>query len=207
MNVKDNSVVLFQGDSITDAGRSRENDAELGQGYAMMAASWYAAMYPDRKITFLNRGNSGDRVKDLLARWENDCLKLKPDVVSILVGINDTWRRYDSNDPTPTTVFEQQYRELLSRTQNIQPSIIILEPFVLHVPDDRKKWREDLDPKIEVVRRLAREYRAVYVPMDSVFAAASSKRPPDFWAQDGVHPTHAGHALIARHWLEVFGSI
>jgi len=201
--IEENAVVLFQGDSITDAGRSREDDSQLGGGYAMMVASWFSAMYPGKNVRFLNRGISGNRVRDLKARWKEDCLDLKPSWVSIFIGINDTWRRYDSNDPTSAEDYEAAYRNILKQiTTHLDARIIMLEPFVLPVPDDRKAWRIDLDPKIDAARRLAREFGVIYVPLDGIFAAAATQREPAFWAGDGVHPSPAGHALITQSWLK-----
>jgi lysophospholipase L1-like esterase len=203
MLIQDNSTVLFQGDSITDAGRSRENDAELGRGYANMTAAWFGMLYPEKNVRFINRGISGNRVRDLQARWQEDCLDLRPDVISILIGINDTWRRYDRDDPTDTEDYANGFRDLLERTRReTAATLVLLEPFVLPVPDDRRQWREDLDPKIQAARELAREFEAVYVPLDGIFAAACCRRAPAFWAADGVHPTQAGHALITRAWLD-----
>ncbi|MBO2521976.1 MAG: GDSL family lipase [Firmicutes bacterium] len=203
---QEGAVVLFQGDSITDCGRDRRSGDHLGWGYAMMAASWFSALYPERRVTFLNRGVSGDRTKDLVARWEEDCIALKPDWVSILIGINDTWRRYDSGDPTPLEEFERNYRRLLTEVkERLGAGLILCEPFLLPVPEDRKAWREDLDPKIQVVRSLAREFGAYYVPFDGIFAQAAARTSPEYWAPDGVHPSLAGHALMARAWLRTVG--
>lgn len=199
--IEDNALVLFQGDSITDAGRSRENDAEMGAGYPTLVSAWFSAAYPQKNVRFLNRGISGNRASDLKARWQKDCLDLKPVWVSILIGINDTWRRYDSNDPTPVEVYRDNFRSILEATQKSGAKIIILEPFVLPVPDDRKTWRVDLDPKIQAARELAREYKTIYVPLDGIFAEASTRRSSDFWTPDGVHPSTAGHALISQAWL------
>jgi len=205
--IEEGAVVVFQGDSITDAGRNRQLPRDLGRGYAMMAAAWFSAAYPERNVTFYNRGISGNRVKDLEQRWDADCLDLGPTWVSILIGINDCWRRYDSNDPTSVEAFAAGYRRILERTrERTGARLILLEPFVLPVPEDRKAWREDLDPKIHAVRELAREFGALYVPLDGLFAAASTRREPAFWAHDGVHPSPAGHALIARAWLEAVGA-
>ncbi len=196
------AVILFQGDSVTDAGRSSEDDAELGLGYPRLVSSWLGAAHPDRRLRFLNRGISGNRVKDLRARWQEDCLDLKPDLVTILIGINDCWRRYDRNDPTSKEKFEEDYRFILSETKkHTGAEIILLEPFVLPYPEDRVAWREDLDPKIHVVRKLARQFGARLIPTDGLFAQASAQREPQFWAPDGVHPSPAGHALIARSLL------
>ena len=195
-------VVLFQGDSITDAGRDRRDPQNLGYGYAMMAASWFQALYPEKEVHFLNRGIGGDRVKDLVKRWQKDCLDLRPTWLSLLVGINDTWRRYDRNDATSAEAYESAYRSLLDRaiaTGNTR--LILCEPFVLPTPADRARWREDLDPKIAVVRKLTQEYSALYIPFDNIFAQAATQREPAFWAADGVHPTTTGHALMAQTWL------
>ena len=194
--------ILFQGDSITDAGRSRENDALLGSGYANLIAAWLSARYPGRELTFLNRGVSGNRVYDLEERWTRDCIDLHPDWVSILIGINATWRRYDSGKLSPIEEFEACYRRLLDRVKaETSARVILLEPFVLPTPPDRVAWREDLDPRIAAVRRVAADYGTLYVPLDGLFAAAAAQRPAAFWAADGVHPTQAGHALIAQAWI------
>lgn len=206
--LQNNQRILFQGDSITDAGRSRVDDSDLGQGYAAMLAAWYSALYPADNITFINRGISGNRAKDLRQRWQPDCIDLKPDWVSILIGINDTWRRYDSSDPTTTETYEDNYRAILTATRDqLGARIIICEPFLLPTPPDRIPWREDLDPKIAAARRLAREFDAIYVPLDGIFAAAATQREPAFWAGDGVHPSPAGHALIAQSWLRAVKAI
>ncbi|MDU5140829.1 MAG: SGNH/GDSL hydrolase family protein [Paenibacillus dendritiformis] len=205
--IQDRDVVLFQGDSITDAGRQREFSSHLGTGYAFMAAGLFQSMYPQIDVSFLNRGISGDRVRDLQARWEEDCLKLKPTWVSIYIGINDCWRRYSRQEETTAEQFESGYRDIIERTlKELDAQLVLVEPFVLPVPADRMQWREDLDPKIHIVRGLAREYGAYYVPLDGLFAQAAARREAQFWAPDGVHPTPAGHALIAKAWLEAVGA-
>ncbi|KEQ23143.1 SGNH/GDSL hydrolase family protein [Paenibacillus tyrfis] len=201
--IEDGAVVLFQGDSITDCGRNREIGTDLGRGYALIASALFASKYPEKQVQFINRGISGNRVKDLQQRWQEDCLDLNPTWVSIYIGINDTWRRYDRNDPTSVEAFAEGYRDLIVRTkETLDAKLILVEPFVLPVPEDRKRWREDLDPKINAVRELAREFETLYVPLDGMFAAASTKAPSAYWAPDGVHPSPAGHALIANAWLE-----
>lgn len=203
MKIRNNSTFLFQGDSVTDANRDRENPADLGSGYPMMFAAGFSALYPNLDVNFINRGISGNRVRDLEARWQEDCLSLKPSWISILIGINDCWRRYDDNDPTSVEKFEAGYRNLLTQIRNsLYATIILCDPFVLPVPEDRKAWREDLDPKINVVRNLAREFKTLYVPLDAIFARASVAKPSSFWTPDGVHPSQAGHALIAKSILE-----
>lgn len=209
MKLQAGQTLLFQGDSITDCHRTRGDDHSLGQGYAMMAAARLGAAYPHLGLRCLNRGISGNRVPDLLARWQEDCLDLRPDHLSLLIGINDTWRRYDSNDPTPAAQYAAHYRELLTLTRRALPQVhlILCEPFLLPCPADRLAWREDLDPKIDVVRTLAREFKATYIPFDGLFAAATSRREPSYWAEDGVHPSLYGHALMADHWLRAIGAV
>ena len=204
--IKAGQTVLFQGDSITDAGRDRQDPQNMGSGYANFISAWITATYPSLQVQFFNRGISGNRVGDLLDRWHEDCIDLRPDVLSIFIGINDTWRRYDSNDPTSTEAFMAKYRRLLEWTRkDLDTQIVLVEPFVLPIPEDRRQWREDLDPKIQAVRDLAREFGTLYVPLDGPFAAAASQQPLEIWAPDGVHPSQAGHALIARQWLQAVG--
>lgn len=206
LSFDENQTILFMGDSITDCGRSRENLNDLGNGYAKIIASRLNVDLPELNFQFLNRGISGHRVKDLKARWQQDCLDLKPDILSIMIGINDVWRRYDQNDPTTAEAFLADYREIIEAVKkNLDCQIIMIEPFVLPVPADRKNWREDLDLKINGIRELALEFADAYVPMDGIFAAASVRREPAFWAGDGVHPSPAGHMLIADSWLEQAG--
>jgi len=201
--IDQNAIVLFQGDSITDAGRNRNDSANLGSGYANLVTSLFTSKYPEKQATFLNRGISGDRVIDLERRWEEDCLDLKPSLLSVYVGINDTWRRYDNNNPLSTEEYYTTYRRLLSRVkEQLNAKLVLVEPFVLPVNDSQKQWREDLDPKIQAVRELAGEFKAIYVPLDGLFAQAATQTGPAYWAPDGVHPSPAGAALIAEAWLQ-----
>lgn len=206
LQLEPNARILFQGDSITDAGRNREVDTLLGGGYAFITAALLRARHPERNFTFLNRGISGNRVVDLAARWDKDCLALRPTWVSIMIGINDTWRRYDSGTVTSTESYERDYRRILAQVRDtLGARIILLEPFVLPVPEDRRTWREDLDPRIDVVHRLAAEFQALLVPLDQIFADRAKDTPPAYWAGDGVHPSDAGHALIADAWIRAVG--
>lgn len=209
MIIQPDTRILFQGDSITDCGRDRSLFGSLGGGYVNMTAGFLSALHPHLGVECLNRGISGNRTGDLVKRWKEDCLDLKPDLLSIFIGINDVWRRYDRDLPTSAKEYEANYRTLLERTREALPEtrLVLMEPFVLPVPEDRMEWREDLDPKIDVVRHLAREYKALYVPLDGVFASASMHQPPAFWAADGVHPSPAGHGLIARSWLHAVGAM
>ncbi|MDQ1910269.1 SGNH/GDSL hydrolase family protein [Paenibacillus sp. GD4] len=206
LRIRQGETVLFIGDSITDAGRQYENPNDLGKGYVLMAAGLLSAARPDLQLTFFNRGIGGNRVGDLEQRWQSDCLDLKPDVVSVLLGINDVARGFDRNEPIPAPEFAERYGKLLTAAkEQLGSRLIILEPFVLPTSDIRRQWREDLDLKIHALRDLAREIGAAYIPLDGLFAQASTQAPCTYWAPDGVHPSPAGHALIASAWLKAAG--
>ena len=196
------ATVLFQGDSITDAGRDYWDLGDLGAGYAAMAAERFSARHPEADVVFLNRGVSADRIRDLKERWQEDCLSLKPDVVSILVGINDAFAGLFWNDPISLESFEADYASILELTRrNLDAQIILLEPFLLPVSKEVMPLMEDVDSRIRVVGKLAKEFEAVLVPLGSIFVEASKREAPEYWSLDGVHPTQAGHELIAQSWL------
>lgn len=154
------ATVLFQGDSITDVGRLMEEDAPLGHGYVRMAADRVRSARPDGDLTFVNRGVSGDGVSDLRARWRTDAMDLKPDVVSVLIGVNDTWRRYDSGVVTSAGAYEDDYRAILTQVrEELDAQLILIEPFLVPVWDEQWAWREDLDPRIQVVHAAVRGVR------------------------------------------------
>ena len=208
LRIENGQKILFIGDSVTDCGRTTsENINFLGHGYPIFIASLLGAEMPETELTFVNTGISGNRVCDLKNRWQQDVIDHKPDVVSILIGINDVWRRYDSNSPTPAEVFEQDYRAILEKTISDLPGvqIVMMEPFLLPIPEDRRMWREDLDVKLQVIRDLAVEFADVLVSLDGIFAAAAVKREKSFWTPDGVHPAAPGHALIAESWIHAVG--
>jgi acyl-CoA thioesterase-1 len=203
MDILPNSKILFQGDSITDSGRDYKDSESLGTGYVMMASTWYSAEYPERKVTFLNRGISGNRVRDLRNRWQKDCLDLKPSVVSILIGVNDTLGRYFWNSPTAMEEFEDDYRMILEKTNGyLGAKIILLEPFMLDVVRNQLRLREDLENRVEITRKLSKEFGTYLVPLNRIFGDAANIREPSFWSADGFHPTLVGHALIAQNWLK-----
>ncbi len=208
--IQNGQTILFQGDSITDCAWDRQNPLSLGNGYAFRVASALSTFYPNSGIKVLNRGVSGNRVPDLLNRYQDDILALKPDLVSILVGINDMWRRYDSNNPTTTEAYEENYARLLEDIRRDLPDcrIVIMEPFLLHTLPHQLQWREDLDPKIQAVRRLAAKYADVFIPLDGILAGylASGLTLGDL-SQDGVHPSDRGHGIIALEWLKAVGGL
>lgn len=204
--LKKGQTLLFQGDSITDCNRDRDDISSLSDGYAGMVAKMYNSLIPDNNITFINKGISGNRVIDLLERYEDDFKAINPDFISILIGINDTWRRYKNNDPTSTESFEKSYRELLANIKKDMPSckILMIEPFVLNSLPDRRAWREDLDPKINVVRELAKEFADYYLPLDGILAKTEvEKYNCKELAPDGVHPSELGHNVIAEEYMNI----
>ncbi|MEV3933683.1 SGNH/GDSL hydrolase family protein [Streptomyces sp. NPDC053728] len=201
------ATVLFQGDSITDVGRLVEPDSPLGNGYARIAADRVRAERPDSGITFLNRGIGGDRVADLRARWREDAMDLRPDVVSVLIGVNDTWRRYDSGAVTTVRDYEDDYRAILTQVRDeLDAQLILIEPFLVPVRDEQWAWREDLDPRIQTVRRLSEEFGAALLAADGLLnQAARAAGGAECIAGDGVHPTPLGHALLADAWAALAG--
>jgi acyl-CoA thioesterase I len=206
--IEDHAVVVFQGDGTTDHGRDRDKPDDLGGGYALMTAGWFSALYPQKRATFCNRGLAGERVHDLLQRWDADCLDLDPTWVSILIGVNNTRRRFDKNDPTPIADFERDYRALLDRTLS-RPAVRVItaEPFMLALNEQQQAMRPDLDEKIDVVRRLASEFGTIHLPLDSIFSEAATQREAEYWLFDGVLLTTAGAALIAQTWLRAVEAI
>lgn len=200
------NLLLFQGDSITDANRNRQNPDNLGGGYVLITAASLKYHHPGLDLKILNRGISGNRTKDLIGRWDEDCINLRPAFFSLFIGINNTWRRYDHDDPTPADTFESELRTLLDRTFNetaVTPDrAVLLEPFLLDVPEGTKKhWFEDLAPKQEIVSRAAADYGTRLIPLQRLFDEAATRAPGVHWTHDGVHPSPAGHHLIAKAWL------
>ena len=194
--------ILFQGDSITDAGRNREDIHDLGRGYPKYAAEAIRAAYPDADLEFIDLGISGNQTKDVLARLERDIINIRPDVVSILLGINDVWHYVVKNVSLPLEVFEERYRAILSAIrERTSAKIMIIEPFLIPVAD-KLHFRADLDPKIDVIRRLAREYADVYLPTDGLLASAFIGDDPLSFAADGVHPTEKGARVIGKWYAE-----
>jgi len=201
------TVVLFQGDSITDAGRNRASaDANsagaLGSGYPLLVASAVLAARPGGALRFYNRGISGNKVPDLQQRWTTDTLDLKPDVLSILIGVNDFWHKLDHGYNGTVQDYEQQYNALLDATREALPNVrlIVLEPFVLRTGAVDARWFPEFDERRAAAARVATHARATFVPLQTVFNQQTHSAPPEYWAADGVHPTPAGHAVIAEQW-------
>jgi acyl-CoA thioesterase-1 len=190
--------IVFIGDSVTDCSRRDDAPDYLGDGYVRLIAE----RLPERRI--INVGISGNRVVDLRDRWHIDVVEQHPEILSVYIGINDTWRRYDENNATPVESFEDDYRACLSNLGGAS-RLSLVEPFVVPVYEEQERWHEDLDPKREVVARLATEFDAGFVMLQSLLATAAEDHGAATIAQDGVHPTVLGHQLIADAWLEVAG--
>lgn len=214
--IKKNTTILFQGDSITDAGRQRKRDSiandprQLGTGYAFNIAARLLSERPDDNLEFFNRGNSGWKVPQLAGSWERNCINIKPDVLSIMIGINDYWHTVAFGRKFKGTVktYETDYRDLLKRTVKELPGIklVICEPYALrcgkHINDS---WFPVFDQYRGVSKKMADEFGALFVPFQSMFEKASKDTPLDFWARDGIHPSGPGAQLMALEWLKVVG--
>lgn len=205
---KDGAAVVFYGDSITDAGRRYEEEGNLGNGYPAKTAAIYNALFAGAQVRFYNKGISGNRSIDLLKRYDAEIKPLAPDFISILIGINDTWRRYDSNSITTAEEFENNYRTLLTRIREDLPQckIMMIEPYLLESDPSKLVWLEDLNPKLEAVHRLKDEFADYYLPLGSIFKEAVASGIPDAQiSADGVHPADYGHGMIALEYLKVLG--
>ncbi|WP_166844778.1 SGNH/GDSL hydrolase family protein [Isoptericola sp. BMS4] len=196
----DAARVVFVGDSITDAGRDRTDRASLGDGYVALVAAELRREAPEAEA--VNVGISGDRAVDLERRWQADVAAASPDVLSVYVGVNDTWRAFDSDDPTTAEDFEATYRRLLAQV-GAGTRLILVEPFLLPVRDEQRAWLDDLAGKRAVVARLAAETGAPLVPLHAVLTEAAGDDPAAY-APDGVHPTPAGSRVIADAWLAAY---
>ncbi|MFO1078175.1 MAG: GDSL-type esterase/lipase family protein [Planctomycetota bacterium] len=203
-------TVLFQGDSITDAGRDRGTaatpnaQAALGGGYAWFAAAGLLVGRAGDDLRVWNRGISGNKVFQLAARWQQDCLDLKPDVLSILIGVNDIWHTKNgdatarSRSTNATTT-----RCCSARARRCRVRLVVCEPFVLRCGAVDDSWFPEFDTYRAAARRVADRRGAAFVPFQTWFDRAVAYAPPEHWAKDGVHPSAAGAALMAEAWLEV----
>ena len=198
--------LLFQGDSITDAGRNREDNHDLGRGYPRYAANFLRQKYPEVEFEFIDLGISGNKVSDLIERMQEDFIDIKPDVVSILIGVNDTWHRASNKEWLANDKFEAQYRTILDAMKGIGAKIMMIEPFLGPV-EDKLFFREDLDPKIDVVRKLALEYADAYLPTDGLLYSAYIGDDHRTYMNDGVHPTPKGAEFIGQKYVEYISPI
>jgi len=205
---KDN-VILFQGDSITDSGRNRDDSSPnspgaLGSGYAFLAAAAILEKYPELNIKIYNRGISGNKVYQLTERWDNDCLDLKPGIISILIGVNDIWHKLTGNYNGTPDIYRNDYIALLERTRKALPDVklIICEPFgVTGVKAVDDKWYPEFYEYQKAAREIADKFGAVFIPFQKIYDDAVKLAPGSYWTPDGVHPSLAGAQLMAAAWL------
>ena len=206
------TVILFQGDSITDGGRLKDPNRawdlnhQMGHCYAYNIASFLGARYPERYYEFINRGISGNRVADLYGRWKEDALKFKPDILSMLVGINDCGSTINYGTGSEPDRFEKIYQLMMDEMREVNPDVklILMEPFMLPVAERKEKfelWNSAICPIQEKVQCLANRNGAVFVPLQDKFLELCKVREPEYWVWDGIHPTVAGHQIIADQWL------
>lgn len=200
---------LFQGDSITDCGRGDYgNPYATGCGYPRLLEADLMAQDGDCEV--MNYGISGNRVVDLLARWKRDCLNLKPDVITILIGVNDVWHEFGNHDGVSVLLFEEVYRILLRETFAALPQtrLILMGAYVMPGPATTPDWdvfSGEVAARREVTRKLAEEFGLTYVDLQEAFDEAQKKFPVQRWTGDGVHPTAAGHEVIAVAWKKAAG--
>jgi len=210
-------TVLFQGDSITDAIRCRENDHYRGSGYATLVSAELCRRYPGQ-VKCINRGISGDRVVDILARMKRDILDVKPDVMSLLIGVNDVWHELGDGSGVPAPLFEQVLELIVTEIQRELPQtkLMLLEPFVLHGynTDDSQeyphKWAyfsQEVPLRAQAMRRVAQRHQLPCLSFQAQFDQMAEAYGSAWVLEDGVHPTIAGHTVIAQKWLETFDSL
>lgn len=204
------ATILFQGDSITDAGRKKDSAdfntaANLGSGYANQAAAELLFNNASKDLKIYNKGISGNKVYQLAERWDTDCLALKPDILSILIGVNDYWHKHNGKYEGTLEIYKNDYRALLKRTKEALPDIklIIGEPFAVRgvkAVDDT--WYPQFDEYRAAAKALADEFNAIFIPYQKVFDEAQKQAPGVYWTNDGVHASLAGAKLMAEAWLK-----
>ncbi len=206
--------ILFQGDSITDCGRERENDAHVGTGYALLVKSQLGFENPG-EYEFYNRGISGNRIVDLYARIKADIINLAPDYVSILIGVNDVWHEFGGHNGVDADKFEKIYCMLIEEIKEALPNvkIMIMEPFCLKgsgtddTEEEPNKWNvfdTEVRKRAEKAKKVAEKYNLAFVELQNVFDKAAEIKEGTYWLGDGVHPTAMGHEFLKREWMKAF---
>jgi lysophospholipase L1-like esterase len=203
-------VILFQGDSITDSGRNKEDIAfntarNLGSGYPMLAGAALLNKYEALNLKIYNKGISGNKVYQLAERWDKDCLELKPDVLSILIGVNDIWHKLNGEYNGTIDIYRNDYIALLERTIKALPNVklIICEPFAVKgvkAVDDR--WYPEFYGYQKAAKDIAKQFKATFIPFQNVYDEAQKRAPGSYWTGDGVHPTLAGAQLMSKAWMK-----
>lgn len=211
-------LILFQGDSITDCGRNLEDITSTGMGYMQMVKGQLGCEHPGA-YEFINKGISGNRVVDVYARIKTDIINLKPDYMSILIGVNDVWHDLGGlNNGIAVEKFEKIYDMLISEVLEALPDIkiMILEPFVLEgiktgpteeEPDRWNYFKAEVPLRAEAAKRIAKKYDLPYIPLQDKFDEACRQAPASYWLKDGVHPTAMGHWIIKNEWMKAFAQM
>jgi len=203
-------TILFQGDSITDSGRNKEDTGfntarNLGSGYPMLAGAALLNKFEGLNLKIYNKGISGNKVFQLAERWDKDCLELKPDVLSILIGVNDIWHKLNGNYNGTIEIYRNDYTALLERTMKALPNVklIICEPFAVKgVKAVNESWYPEFFGYQKAAKDIAKKAGAIFIPFQNVFDEAQKRAPGSYWTGDGVHPTLAGAQLMAKAWLK-----
>jgi lysophospholipase L1-like esterase len=207
--MKDN-IILFQGDSITDSERDKADQGYntskiLGTGYAMLAAARLIEKYASLNLKIYNRGINGEKVFQLADRWDKDCLNIKPDILSILIGVNDFGHKLNGSYNGTIEIYKSDFRALLERTMKTLPNVrlIIGEPFgVPGIKFVDERWYPAFYDYQQAAKDIAFSFGAAFIPYQRIFDQAQKQRPGVYWTEDGVHPTLAGAQLMAQAWLE-----
>lgn len=209
MLFRKNATIVFQGDSVTDAGRFQDPHG-YGSGYAAMCARALQGLFPDYDLKIHNRGISGNRAENLVERWQTDTIDLRPSLVSILIGINNVWHPYTNPEiPYDIVKFEKDYTRVVEQTVHYGAKLIVMEPFVINHAEASfsEAWRDRLWEVNQVARRIALRYADAFVPLDGILYQEALKVSPTMLSADGVHPTYEGHRVLAREWLKAAGVI
>ena len=196
MKIKKNSILLFQGDSVTDCHRNRENDLELGDSFVPIIAKFLS----EHNVKVINRAISGNKVNDLLDRFDKDFKEVNPDSLVLLIGVNDTWHGFPNSKPDD--VFEKEYDLLLSKIMNeMNCNVLIMEPFIIGYKEEYTIMRKDLLGKIEVIRKLCKKYGHEYITFEGDFAEVLVKEDEELYSIEGIHPKKLGYELMAKKIL------
>lgn len=208
--LQEDDIILFQGDSITDSGRKKDeaafnNASAMGNGYAQLAAAELLHKHAAKNLKIYNRGISGNKVYQLAERWEKDCLELKPTVLSLLIGVNDYWHKHNGKYDGTVKKYGDDFAALLTRTKQALPDVrlIIAEPFAVRgIKAVDETWYPEFDGYRTAAKEIAAQFNAVFIPYQTVFDKAAQKAAGAYWTYDGVHPSLAGARLMAAAWLE-----
>ena len=203
--------ILFQGDSITDAGRAKDNDVSVGVGYPLLVKAMLGFELPG-KYEFVNRGISGNRVVDVYARIKNDIINLKPDVMSILIGVNDVWHEISKQNGVCADKYFKIYDMLIDEVKAVLPDIkiMIMEPFVLKGPATEENW-EAFDAEVKkraaMAKKISEKHNLTYIKLQNGLDKLSKNIETTYWLADGVHPTAMGHEYIKQEWIKAFKTL